>query len=45
MIDMRNKLIHGYRTVRTPVLFETVRNDLPDLIAELERLLNEGPET
>jgi uncharacterized protein with HEPN domain len=42
MIGMRHKLIHGYRTVRPQVLYETVRDGIPPLIAELERLLNEG---
>ena len=43
MIDMRNKLIHGYRTVRAEILYKTVAEDVPPLIAELERILNESP--
>lgn len=42
MIGMRHKLIHGYRTVRPAVLYETVRDSIPPLIVELERVLNEG---
>ncbi len=43
MIDMRNRLIHGYQTLRPDIMFETVNGDFPPLIAELERILNEGP--
>ena len=42
MINIRNKLAHGYRTLRADILFLTVRDDLPPLIAELERILNES---
>lgn len=38
-IDMRNRLIHGYRTLQPKFVFETVRDDFPPLIAEIERLL------
>ncbi len=40
---MRNKLIHGYRTFKPAILFSTVRDQFPALIAELERILNERP--
>jgi uncharacterized protein with HEPN domain len=43
MINIRNKLAHGYRKVRADILFATVHGDLPPLIAELERILNESP--
>ena len=36
---MRNRLIHGYRTVDAETVFETVRANFPPLIAELERIL------
>ena len=39
-IRMRNRLIHGYRTVLARVVYETIRDDFPPLIAELERILN-----
>jgi uncharacterized protein with HEPN domain len=41
VIGMRHRLVHGYREVRYPVVFKTVQNDLPNLIASLERLLAE----
>lgn len=40
-IDMRNKLIHGYRSLQPEILYETIRDDFPPLIAELERILND----
>lgn len=40
--SFRNILIHGYRDIRTTSLIDTVRNDFPPLIAELERILNDG---
>jgi len=41
VIGMRHRLVHGYREVRYPIVFKTVQNDLPNLIASLERLLAE----
>jgi len=41
-ISMRHKLIHGYRRLDPAIIFKTVRDDFPGLIAELERLLKEG---
>ncbi len=35
----RNRLMHGYDTVRLNTLWEISRNDIPPLIQELERLL------
>lgn len=40
-INMRNKLIHGYRTVKATIVFDTVRSDFPALVAELDRILDE----
>lgn len=42
-IAMRNRLIHGYRTVDAQTIFETIRDNFPPLIAEIERLLNANP--
>ena len=38
----RNRIVHGYRTIKFDVLQRTVLEDLP-LIADLERLLQEEP--
>ena len=42
--NMRNLLIHAYPEVRVPTLVETVRNDFPQLIADIEALLKGGAE-
>mgnify|MGYP003384929356 CR=1 FL=1 len=42
-IDMRNRLIHGYRKLDPIILYKTVKEDFPFLIAELTRILNESP--
>ena len=39
VIGMRNKLVHGYDVVDLAVLWDTVKDDLPPLIAELEKAL------
>jgi uncharacterized protein with HEPN domain len=41
-IGMRNRLIHGYDRVDLDVLWETVTENLPPLIAALEKILNQG---
>lgn len=43
VIGMRNKLIHGYDTVDLDILWDTVTDDLPQLIEELEKII--PPET
>lgn len=39
IISMRHRLIHGYDAVDLNVLWDTVENDLPDLITKLEKIL------
>ncbi len=41
IIGTRNRLIHGYDFVDYDILWDTVTNDLPPLITELERILAE----
>jgi uncharacterized protein with HEPN domain len=41
MVGLRNRLIHGYFNVNLDVVWDTVRNDLPDLIPALEEVLAE----
>jgi uncharacterized protein with HEPN domain len=36
---MRNRLIHGYDAVDLNVLWDTIIDDLPPLIDELEKIL------
>lgn len=36
---MRNKLIHEYFDIRVKVVWETVRDDIPDLTSQLEAIV------
>ena len=40
IIGMRNRLIHGYDLVDFDILWQTLMEDLPPLIATLERILS-----
>jgi uncharacterized protein with HEPN domain len=40
IIGMRNRLIHAYFDVNLEILWKTVTEDLPELIAELEKILS-----
>ena len=40
MIDMRNFLIHEYFGIRTDVVWDTAKNDLPELKSALKPLLD-----
>ncbi|MGD8520722.1 MAG: DUF86 domain-containing protein [Desulfobacterales bacterium] len=42
IIGMRNRLIHGYDAVDLDVLFDTLEVDLPSLINELNKILNQN---
>jgi len=39
MVGMRDRLIHGYFDVNLDVVWETVKQDLPPLIVQMEKLL------
>ncbi|MCU0516167.1 MAG: DUF86 domain-containing protein [Oscillatoria sp. Prado101] len=39
MIGMRNRLVHAYFDIRLDVVWRTVTEDLPVLIAELENII------
>ncbi len=39
IVGMRNKIIHDYRTIDTRIVWKTVVEDLPPLIAELEKVI------
>ena len=41
IIGMRNRLVHGYDVIDFDLLWDTMTDDLPPLIAELERILEE----
>ncbi len=42
-MGLRNELIHGYRGVQLAILIDTVRNDFPKLIADIDSILAEEP--
>ena len=44
IIGMRNRLVHGYFDIRLDRVWQTVQNDLPPLIAQLEGLVPPEPE-
>jgi uncharacterized protein with HEPN domain len=44
IVGMRNRLIHGYYDVDLEVVWATLTDDLPPLIAELEAVLQSEPE-
>ena len=44
IVGLRNRLIHGYDVVDFDLLWEIVQDDLPPLVAELERVLGQGAE-
>lgn len=39
IIGMRNRLIHAYYNINLDILWKTVTEDLPPLIAELEKIV------
>ena len=39
VVGMRNRLIHGYDFVDYAILWDTLTDDLPPLITELERII------
>ena len=39
MVGMRDRLIHGYYDVNLDVVWETITEDLPPLIVQLERIV------
>jgi uncharacterized protein with HEPN domain len=42
MRDMRNFIVHEYFGVSPDVVWGTIREDLPDVVIELRRLIDDG---
>ena len=42
IIGMRNRIVHEYDNVNLDVLWDTITNELPPLISQLEAILAEG---
>jgi uncharacterized protein with HEPN domain len=38
--DMRNKLIHGYDMIEYAIVYDTVKDDLPALVEQLNSVLS-----
>jgi uncharacterized protein with HEPN domain len=43
MVGMRNRLVHDYGRIDRGVLWDTVNEDIPSLIAVLERFVRPEP--
>ena len=41
IIGIRNRMTHGYDTLDLEILFDTVAYDLPDLVAMLDKVLDD----
>jgi len=41
MVGMRDRLIHGYFDVNLDVVWETITEDLPTLVAQLEKMVGD----
>jgi len=41
IVGMRNRLVHGYDIVDLDLLWDTVETDLPPLIEQLQRIVDE----
>ena len=44
IVSMRNRIIHGYRSVNWNVVWTTSVDSIPVLVNHLERILSEQPE-
>ena len=42
IVGLRNRLVHGYDVVNFDILWTIVQDDLPPLVAELERVLGQA---
>lgn len=40
MIDLRNRLIHGYFDIDLNIVWDTIANDIPPLIGDLKKIFS-----
>jgi len=40
IVSLRNRLIHGYDSVDMDILWNILKNDIPDLVSELEKAVS-----
>jgi uncharacterized protein with HEPN domain len=41
MVGMRNRIVHAYFEIDLDILWQTITEDLPPLVSELEKILQE----
>ena len=39
LYGMRNRIVHGYEGVNMQIVWDTVKEDIPDLCAEIKKLI------
>ena len=39
MIELRNRLIHGYFDINLDIVWDTILEDIPPLVADLEKII------
>ncbi len=44
MIGMRNVVVHEYANLNLGIVWDTIQNDFPPLITELEKVMSSGEE-
>ena len=44
IVTMRHRLVHGYFDINRDILWQTIQEDLPQLAADLERILADFPD-
>ena len=42
IVGIRNRLIHGYYDINLDIVWKTVKEDIPHLNAELEKIIEHG---
>lgn len=45
MIGLRNRLIHGYFDINLDIVWDTIAEDLPPLVADLEEIISQKEAT
>ena len=38
---LRNRIVHDYGSIQLDIIYDTVKNNLPDLKIEIEKIINE----
>ena len=41
IIGMRNRLIHGYFDIDLEIVWQTIKNDIPNLLKEIENIIEQ----